>query len=549
MEEVISKILPSNLIGGEYISKIFRDISLKNMTITDTTFTSCTFEYVRFEGVISTNTKFIDCIFNHFCNFKGSEFGAVQFERVTFSRINFSNAQFEDAVFKSCSFEKANFSHAILHGAYFSQENLKGVTFYQAKMEGANLKGADLEGADLAHAMLNKADLESANLKGADLFLANLKGANLSHANLEGLQALSTNFYEANLVGANLSGANLMAVNALGANFNEANFENVIATGARFKKASFVGANLSGANFKVSDFIEANLTGANLTGANLSYVNFTSANLTNANLTGADLTGAKFQRANITNAIFPDRPGNGRVQPEQLLIPQLEILPSYKIIDRNETALDIIEGDVEMNEYLTSEEGYDSIAFLFQKSYYIINKSNLLQMISSKTGKEKKDNAIVYECKEAGTQRPENIVDNMPLLKIAAIGLPINYSYIPIQYIQDVLRNTSRNLKDRMYEFVRTSKKIQSTVSYQVLYGLTRLVSASHCQEGQGGDIYILKKVKNAGVIVSNAIKRLATAKRNLRLEGGRKKRRNIPSKTRRNVRSKTRTQLDVQQP
>lgn len=45
---------------------------------------------------------------------------------------------------------------------------------------------------------------------------------------------------------------------------------------------------------------------------------------------------------------------------------------------------------------------------------------------------------------QTGTMRRENLVKNMPLLKIAAIGLPLKYSYIPIQYIQDVLWNSQR---------------------------------------------------------------------------------------------------------
>ena len=111
-------------------------------------------------------------------------------------------------------------------------------------------------------------------------------------------------------------------------------------------------------------------------------------------------------------------------------------------------------------------------------------------------------------------------------MKIASIGIPVNYAYIPIQYIQDVLGILERSpkntrIEDRIYEFVKTPKQLVSVVSYQLLYGITGAVGASHCQEGQNGDTYKLKKVKNAGKIVSNAIKRVATAKKSIR--GGRK--------------------------
>ena len=91
------------------------------------------------------------------------------------------------------------------------------------------------------------------------------------------------------------------------------------------------------------------------------------------------------------------------------------------------------------------------------------------------------------------------------------------------RYIGEVVNNRSKKVDDRMYEIVKTTATVKSVVSYQVLNGLTSMVSASHCQEGQGGYLFKILKIKNAGKIVSDTIKRVATMKRSKR--GGRKTR------------------------
>lgn len=75
---------------------------------------------------------------------------------------------------------------------------------------------------------------------------------------------------------------------------------------------------------------------------------------------------------------------------------------------------------------------------------------------------------------------------------------------------------------------MKTTDTAKSAVNYEVLKGLTSLVSASHRQAEQGGSFFKLLKMKNAGEIVSDTIKRVATMKRKTR---GRRKTR----KTRRN--------------
>jgi hypothetical protein len=83
-----------------------------------------------------------------------------------------------------------------------------------------------------------------------------------------------------------------------------------------------------------------------------------------------------------------------------------------------------------------------------------------------------------------------------------------------------------------MYEIVPTETVVVSVVSFQVLNGLTRYISSSHCQAGQGGRIYKLNK------LVSKH-----TNKRKRNLAGGRclskkktKRQRNKSNRKRKNI-------------
>jgi hypothetical protein len=273
-----------------------------------------------------------------------------------------------------------------------------------------------------------------------------------------------------------------------------------------------------------------------LTNANLKNANLKNANLEGANLEGANLTGANITGANITGATIPNGVLSGVIGADLTVnVPQITparkpsmthrsvgvLSPSFKQIPVKQIASDIIDGEVVMTDFLT--ENVNSVSFLFQNYYYLIDKGDLSKTIS--TGDETKDmnNSIVFECKITDTMRPENIVSDNPLMKLGSIGLPVNYSYIPTGYIEDVVQNTSKKVSDRMYEIVKTTDTVKSVISYQVLEGLTSMVSASHCQEGQGGSLFKLLKIKNAGRIVSDTIKRVATMKRGK--QGGKSKR------------------------
>ena len=154
----------------------------------------------------------------------------------------------------------------------------------------------------------------------------------------------------------------------------------------------------------------------------------------------------------------------------------------------NQMAIDVIDGEVPLLQHLT--ENPDTIAFLFQQNYYIATRENIIRMTSFTT-EGADDNSIVYECIIADTLRPENILRENPLVKIASLGVATNGSYIPLRELLMVFDNNCR-----MYEIVSTEAVVESVVSYQVLHGASHF-SSSHCQAGQGGMIFKLNKIRN----------------------------------------------------
>ena len=209
------------------------------------------------------------------------------------------------------------------------------------------------------------------------------------------------------------------------------------------------------------------MTGANLTGV-------TGADLTNA-ITGPVMTEAELA--------FMSRPAK---------LSPVKLSPSYKAIPRDQIGFNLFGMEVKVFEYLKSSEGMDAIAFLYYSTYYLINKSTLTQLIDEKSVIK----SIVYSD------------DNNPLMKVESIGIPLRFSYIPVSYIKYILK-TSNKIEDRMFELVSTGKEIHFD-DYDSSSGL----------------LFKVKKIKHAGNIVLNTIRRAATAKKNKK--GGRKSARRI---------------------
>jgi uncharacterized protein YjbI with pentapeptide repeats len=391
---------------------------------------------------------------------KQNKFTDIDFRKCTY----FTNKTYSDKEFYNCNFIDVNLYKTKLTNVLFMNSQLDGAKFgsadlSQAYINDCTLTNADLSNTNLESANISNSDLTNANLTNAIIISssseAQISGTNLTNAVLTNANLTGAIIYDSNLTNANLSGANLTNVSLMSSNIN------------------LTGANLTGANLSNVDLEGSDLTNANLTNANLSSTNFTSAILTDTNSTGA----------NVSEAI------GWILSPETPISSPTEFSPIIKQIPHNQQAIDQIEGDVEMAEFL--KENADYIALLFGQNYYLIDKSRLSNMIN-KTGNDNRlDNQIVYECKVAGSMRTENIVLETPLMKLGPIGL-MNYSYIPVKDIKKVIERV-----DKMYELIET-RKVQSVVSFQIVNGLggnTRGVSASHCQAGQNGTVYKLRKI------------------------------------------------------
>lgn len=390
-----------------------------------------------------------------------NKFTDIDFRNCTY----FTNKEYPDKEFYNCNFKGVN----------LYKTKMVNVLFMNSQLDGAKFGSANLENAYINNCIFTGADLSNTNLTTAEIHSSDFSGANLTSAKMitTGKEAMisETNFTNAILMNIDLTGAKMTEVNLTGANLTGANLTNMeIMTNPMTDGSKFSNANLTGANLTNVDFMSSVFTNANFTNANLMNANFTTAILTGAVLTGANVSEA----IGILNST------------ESPIESPINISPINKQIPPNQTGIDQIEGDVEMNEYL--KENTNSIALLFGENYYLIDKSRLSNMIKKSSADEKMENSIVYECKVAGTMRRENIVLEKPLMKLGPIGL-MNYSYIPVKYIKKVIENT-----DKIYEIVKTGT-IESAVSYQYLHGLTESVSASHCQAGQNGIVYKLRKI------------------------------------------------------
>lgn len=175
------------------------------------------------------------------------------------------------------------------------------------------------------------------------------------------------------------------------------------------------------------------------------------------------------------------------------------------VLPAGQNAFDIIDGEVLLIKQL--KENNDTIAFYFQRHYYIATRENIIRMISDTTNSDKENNSIVYECIKTDTLRPQNILLVNPLVKIASLGIFTNGAYISSSELSMIINDKRSDIKYRMYEIIDTGKVLKSVVSYQVLNHLTSHVGASHCQAGQGGRVYKIRKIRNVDNMLSNLVK------------------------------------------
>jgi len=158
-------------------------------------------------------------------------------------------------------------------------------------------------------------------------------------------------------------------------------------------------------------------------------------------------------------------------------------------ISIDETGFDIIDGYINIQNFLTDDS--DNFLFIINSGtetneYRLFNKENLKTILNDESN-------YVYICKEISHKlmiSKEDLRDETEYINLRKLGM---YDYALVEQIQYIANN---NKKDRIFMFTKTQEKAPSVVSWNIYNNPgTNVVSASHCQEGQGGFIYNIETV------------------------------------------------------
>ena len=166
------------------------------------------------------------------------------------------------------------------------------------------------------------------------------------------------------------------------------------------------------------------------------------------------------------------------------------------IIKASEMGYDMIEGDLNINNYIYSNMG-ENIAFKVGENYFLTNKTIIRTMVNM----GEKDNAIFFGCtceiKDDWT-RPETwamlqdvVVNDPAYFNIQHIGLPIRYVSL-----KDIMAVLESDMSFFYIERPENAQYIPSFASDNVLNHGIGSMSGVHCQDGQRDIIYRIKKFK-----------------------------------------------------
>ena len=150
---------------------------------------------------------------------------------------------------------------------------------------------------------------------------------------------------------------------------------------------------------------------------------------------------------------------------------------------------DFIEGEISLRNYLEVNPILEDIIFLKMNSDYFITDLNRLQIEIGKLGMD--NSTIVYECREAnGSCSNTNAIFDKPYFKLADIT-GSNGIYVPLRQLEYMMLTQDCKFWE-CYDSRLGS--IASVISLSVKSGRSP-VSGSHCQPGQGGSIFYLRKL------------------------------------------------------
>ena len=136
--------------------------------------------------------------------------------------------------------------------------------------------------------------------------------------------------------------------------------------------------------------------------------------------------------------------------------------------------------DVKIKTYLSSD--FNNIAIWANNRWFLSNKTMIRQLVDTK-------DSIVFKCNSASGLIPKaNVNVSKEYFRLKSIGIYLDY--VPMSYINFVLQSW-----DQYYMLEPTLEILPSVVSYNIYKNGGMWTSGSHCQEGQGGKVYIMRRV------------------------------------------------------
>jgi surface protein len=238
----------------------------------------------------------------------------------------------------------------------------------------------------------------------------------------------------------------------------------------------------------------------------------------------------KPRRLNGQQPIQRQQPADERQQYLSINTPlensSLQINPSSQI------GSDLINMERDINVLNFMNEDPKNIAFYFHNQIYLTNKDSLHYSI---TDPENKGKNIKYECLRTGSMNPNNIVYNNPYFSMRTVG---SYGLVSLSQINEIIQNESIRYVEMTKDPI---KQLISTASLQATGPNPNYVSASHCQEGQGENVYNLLNIVNVTNENENQIKRpkLGGKKRTKKRHKRRTKKRNTKKLHKKTIKNK----------
>ena len=184
-----------------------------------------------------------------------------------------------------------------------------------------------------------------------------------------------------------------------------------------------------------------------------------------------------FETLSVNNGWDPPEPTWGNFLPTTV---QCDITMDTLITD-------YLNGDMILRDYINENTMDPNTVFLKCNREYIVFDLTRIQNEINKHGID--NSVIVYECILAGTMRESNTILDKPLFKIGEFTSSIR-SYAPLNQIQYIIDHPEH----KFWESHVTNIQVKSVVSHSVESGATR-VGASHCQGGQDGNIFHIRKL------------------------------------------------------